>query len=59
MSVANNGQIKMAAQMYSDISAYLITFSSVDRYAGDNSATSFGHERYEQARYVMTTLDYV
>ncbi len=37
----------MAAQKYSDYSGLLTTFSSVDRYAGDNSDASFGRYRYK------------
>jgi len=42
----HNGQKKMAVQGYSDISALLTTFISVDRNAGDNSATSLGRNRW-------------
>ena len=47
---ANNGQINalwaMAVKLYSDISGLLTIFITVDRDAGENSATSFGPKRY-------------
>ena len=42
---ANNGQIKMAAQGYSDISGLLFIFITADRYSGGKPATSFGLKR--------------
>ncbi len=44
-AVANNGKIKMAAKLYSDISALLIAFITVDSYVGGKPATSFGQGR--------------
>ena len=45
-TAANNGQIKMAAQGYSDISGLLYIFIMADRQLGRTSATSFGLERW-------------
>ena len=43
---ANNGQIKMVAQMYSDIFAIIINFKHTgDRYVGGRSTTLFGPKR--------------
>ena len=44
-SAANNGQTKMAAQGYSDYSELLTIFKTVDRFAGEILATSFGLKR--------------
>ena len=38
----------MAANMYSDISGLLTTFSTTDRHVGGRSATFFGQDRYTQ-----------
>jgi len=38
-TLPNNASNAMAAILYSDISALLTTFNSVDRYAGETPAT--------------------
>jgi len=44
----NNGQIKMAANLYSDISGLLTIFSTADRHVGGKPATFFGQDRWVQ-----------
>ena len=49
-SAAYNGQTKMAAQGYSDYSELLTIFKTVDRFAGEILATSFGLKRWQQLK---------
>ena len=44
-TVANTGQIKMAAQLYSDISGLIPIFNTADRQVGGKPATFFGLKR--------------